>query len=109
MNFWGPKNRDYVQTFKKKGEKVEIQGEQRRIVAIYFLAVKILLHIHVEDFITYPWTPRTCILEFIWIFESQKTETMSKLSKKSENDRVSYFCIQLKNIGETWNVKCNQH
>ena len=28
-------------------------------------AVEILLHIHVEDFITYPWTPRTHFLDFI--------------------------------------------
>ena len=28
-------------------------------------AVEILLHIHVEDFIIYPWIPRTHFLDFI--------------------------------------------
>jgi hypothetical protein len=51
--------------FQKKGEKMQIQGEQHRISATHFLAVEILLHIHVEDFITYPWTPRTHFLDFI--------------------------------------------
>jgi hypothetical protein len=49
----------------KKNEKVQIQGEQRTIAAIYFLAVEILLHTHVEDFITYPWTPKNHFLNFI--------------------------------------------
>jgi len=40
-------------------------GEQRAIAAIYFLAVEIILHIHVEDFITYQWIPRTHFLNFI--------------------------------------------
>ena len=43
----------------------QIQGEQRRISAIYFVAVEILLHIHVEDFITHPWIPRTHFWDFI--------------------------------------------
>ena len=38
---------------------MQIEGEQRRIATIYLLAAKILLHVHVEDFITYLWTPRT--------------------------------------------------
>ena len=49
----------------KKSEKVQIEGEQRRIATIYLFAVEILLHIHVEDFITYLWTPRTHFLDFI--------------------------------------------
>ncbi len=49
----------------KKSEKVQIEGEQRRIATIYLFAVEILLHIHVEDFITYLWTPRTQFLDFI--------------------------------------------
>ena len=48
-------------------------------------AVEILYHIHVRDFITYPWTPRTHSLDFVWNFESQKIETMSKLPKKVKN------------------------
>jgi hypothetical protein len=47
----------------KKSEKVQIQGEQRRIATIYFLAVEILLHIHVEDFVTYLWTPKNHFFE----------------------------------------------
>ena len=42
----------------KKSDKVQIEGEQRRIATIYLFAVEILLHIHVEDFITYPWIPK---------------------------------------------------
>jgi hypothetical protein len=38
---------------------MQIQGEHRRIAATHVLAVQILLHIHIEDFITYIWTPRT--------------------------------------------------
>jgi hypothetical protein len=49
----------------KKSEKMQIQGEQRRISAIYFLAIEIFLHIHVEDFITYPQTPKIHFWEFI--------------------------------------------
>jgi hypothetical protein len=56
---------------------MQIQG-----TAIHSLAVEMLLHIHIDDFITYPWTPRPHFLEFIGIFESQETKTMSKLSKK---------------------------
>ena len=48
-----------------KSEKVQIEGEQRRIATIYLLAVEILLHINVEDFITYPWTLRTHFVDFI--------------------------------------------
>ena len=44
---------------------MQIDGEQRRIATIYWLTVEILLHIHVEEFITYPWTPRTHFLDFI--------------------------------------------
>jgi hypothetical protein len=44
---------------------MQIQGEQHGIAAIYFLEVNILLHIHVGDFITYLWTPKTHFLEFI--------------------------------------------
>jgi hypothetical protein len=39
--------------------------EHREIATIYSLAVAILLHIHVEDFITYPWIPRTHFWDFI--------------------------------------------
>ncbi len=49
----------------KKSDKVQIEGEQRRIATTYLFAVEILLHIHVEDFITYLWTPRTHFLDFI--------------------------------------------
>ena len=54
MNFREPKIRDYVQTSKKKVKKLQIEGEQRTIATIYLLAVEIVLHIHVEDFITCP-------------------------------------------------------
>ena len=50
--------------------------EQRRIAIAHSLEVQMLFHIHVEDFITYPWTPETQFLEFIWCFESKNTETM---------------------------------
>jgi hypothetical protein len=49
----------------KKSDRVQIEGEQRRIATIDLFAVEILLYIHVEDFITYPWTPRTHFLDFI--------------------------------------------
>ena len=39
---------------KKKVKKLQIEGEQRTIATIYLLAVEIVLHIHVEDFITCP-------------------------------------------------------
>jgi hypothetical protein len=49
----------------KNSEKMQVQREQRRIATILFLAVEILLHILVEDFITYPWIPITHFLDFI--------------------------------------------
>ena len=46
-------------------KKMQIEGEQRSIATIYLLTVELLLRIHVEDFITYPWIPKTHFLDFI--------------------------------------------
>jgi hypothetical protein len=40
-------------------------SKQRRIAVAYSLAVQILFHIRIEDFISYPWTSITQFLEFI--------------------------------------------
>ena len=37
-----------------KSKKIQTEGEQHRIATIYLLTVELLLHIHEEDFITYP-------------------------------------------------------
>jgi hypothetical protein len=77
MIFWEPKNRDYVLEFQKKKWEGADSRKQRRIAVARSFAIQMLFHICIEYFISYPWTPRTQFLEFIWFFESQKTETMS--------------------------------
>jgi hypothetical protein len=76
-------------------------SEQHRFAVAHSLAVQMVFDIRIEDFITYPWTPINQILEFIWIFESQKTKTMSKIPKTSEKmqnnvEFWSYTLFQLK-------------
>ena len=51
-------------------------------------AVETLLHIHIEDFITYPWIQRFHFLEFICSLQSPKTKIISKLAKISEKMQI---------------------
>lgn len=64
--------------------------EHRRIVDSHSLAIKLYLHIHIENSII----PRSQFLGFILIFESQKTKIMLK-KIKSNVSKYDFFKLYI--------------